>query len=314
MIACSVVDLPGAVRADQADDLALVDLQANVAHGGDGAVAHLEAARARAPAQPSPVRHDGGLAEVGGGDVEVAADLVGRALGERPALVEHLDPVADVHDERHVVVDQQHAGLVVVADRAHDRGELGHLRLGQPGRRLVHEHERRLGGERAGDAEPPLVAVRQRARRRLGQRRQAEQLEQLVARRRRASRGPAPTPSAATSTFSRTESSRNERLCWNVRASPARARRCALQPVTRALPSSTLPAVGKSKPVSTLTSVDLPAPFGPIRPTTSCRCSSSVTSCSARTPSKDRETEEARSVSPGLLTSFRDRLRGAHRA
>ena len=59
--------------------------------------------------------------------------------------------------------------------------------------------------------------------------------------------------------------------------------------------------VGKSKPVITFTSVDLPAPFGPISPTTSCRCSSSETSCSACTPSKERETEEARSVSPGLL-------------
>src|SRR5205823_2058722 len=52
----------------------------------------------------------------------------------------------------------------------------------------------------------------------------------------------------------------------------------------------------------TFTRVDLPAPFGPIRPTTSCRCSSSVTSCNAFTPSKDRDTEEARSDSPGLLS------------
>src|SRR5207247_1307763 len=60
---------------------------------------------------------------------------------------------------------------------------------------------------------------------------------------------------------------------------------------------------------------------GPIRPTTSWRCSSSVTSWSARTPSKDRETEEARSASPGLLSTgaacvksdLRDDL-GRHRA
>ena len=35
---------------------------------------------------------DGALAEVRGRDVEVGADLRGRALGERPALVEHVDP------------------------------------------------------------------------------------------------------------------------------------------------------------------------------------------------------------------------------
>ena len=122
--------------------------------------------------------------------------------------------------------------------------------------------------------------------------------------RRRASRVPAPMPSAATSTFSRTDSVPNERLCWKVRARPARTRRCALQPVTSRPSSSTTPSSGRSNPVSTLTSVDLPAPFGPIRPTTSCRWSSSVTSRSACTPSKDRETEEARRVPPGLLSAF----------
>ena len=121
--------------------------------------------------------------------------------------------------------------------------------------------------------------------------------------RRRASREPAPTPSAATSTFSRTDRLPNDRLCWNVRASPARARRGALQPVISRPSSSTVPSSGRSNPVSTFTSVDLPAPFGPIRPTTSCWRTSSVTSLSACTPSKERETEEARSVSPGLLST-----------
>src|SRR5579862_4504538 len=67
--------------------------------------------------------------------------------------------------------------------------------------------------------------------------------------------------------------------------------------------SVTVPDVGRSNPLSTFTSVDFPAPFGPISPTTSPRPSSSVTSLSAWTPAKDRETEEARRVSPGLLSS-----------
>src|SRR5207302_7450315 len=57
--------------------------------------------------------------------------------------------------------------------------------------------------------------------------------------------------------------------------------------------------VGKSKPVSRLTRVVLPAPFGPIRPTTSCRCSSRETPRTAWIPSKERETAVARRVSPG---------------
>ena len=54
---------------------------------------------------------------------------------------------------------------------------------------------------------------------------EAEPGDQL-GRRARASPGPAPAPSAATSTFSRTVRPRKERLCWNVRPIPARARRC----------------------------------------------------------------------------------------
>ena len=65
-----------------------------------------------------------------------------------------------LHDQRHVVVDQEHAGVVVVAHGAHDGGELGHLRLGQPRRGLVQQDEARLGGQRPRDAEPALVTVR----------------------------------------------------------------------------------------------------------------------------------------------------------
>ena len=106
---------------------------------------------------------------------------------------------------------------------AHDRREVGHLGLGQPGGRLVHQHEatapsRALAQRRA--------AARRRERAsRAGRCWCAARLQQLAAARRRgrarrAAR--APTPSAATSTFSRTVRSRNERECWKVRARPAR--------------------------------------------------------------------------------------------
>ncbi len=155
--------LPRAVRADQADDLALADLEREVANGRHRAVVdaeRLELECGRRGAHGGLV--DGALAEVGSGDVEVVADFAGSPLGERPPLVEHVDAVADLHDQRHVVVDQQDAALVVVAHRADDGGEVGHLRLRQAGRRLVHEHEPGLHRERPRDAELPLVAVRER--------------------------------------------------------------------------------------------------------------------------------------------------------
>ena len=137
---------------------------------------------------------------------------------------------------------------MVVANGPHDGGELRHLRLGQPCRRLVHQDEARL-------------AWRARARRRAGARRRAPARPRArprsrrgraarAARRRCAARvaGDAPTPSADTSTFSRTESDRNGWLCWNVRARPCLPRRLALQRVMSRPSSSTDPAVGRSKP------------------------------------------------------------------
>ena len=191
---------------------------------------------------------------------------------------------------------------MVVAHRADDRGELRHLGLGQPGRRLVHQHERRLGRERAGDAEPPLVAVRERAgRRRVRDALEPEQLEQLVGpaprRPRAAPRRRAPRPRR-----SRAPSGRETSGCagTSARSRPGRAGAGSSAVTSRSLELDACRRSARRSPESTFTSVDLPAPFGPIRPTTSCRCSSSVTSESACTPAKERETAEARSVPPGL--------------
>ena len=59
-------------------------------------------------------------------------------------------------------------GAVLGADRADDGGEVRDLGLGEAGGGLVHQHERRLGGERPRDAEPAFVAVRECRRRRGG--------------------------------------------------------------------------------------------------------------------------------------------------
>ena len=215
MIACSVVDFPAPFGPMSPTISPGATVEREPANGRDAAVGDLDV-RSSSTLTPARLVHRR-LAEVRGRDVEVAADLARRALGERPALVEHLDAVADVHDQRHVVIDEEHAGVVLVAHRAHDLGERRHLRLGETGGGLVHEHEARLGRERTRDAEPTLVSVRKRAGRRIRVPRRAEATRGAPSARRRASRGLAPTPSAATSTFSRTESPRNERLCWNVR-------------------------------------------------------------------------------------------------
>ena len=154
----------------------------------------------------------------------------------------------------------------------------GHLCFRQARRRLVHEHEPRPRRERAGHTETALVAVRRGwrpARPRTSSR--PSPLEEHDLLRSCASRGDAPVPSAATSTFSRTERPRNAWLCWKVRVRPAPAAAVGGSSGSRRVrSSSTEPLSARSKPVSRLTSVDFPAPFGPIRPTTSWSWSSRV--------------------------------------
>src|SRR5438093_6568100 len=59
---------------------------------------------------------DSRVAEIRGRDIQIASDLRRSSCSERPPLVEHVDAVADRHYQRHVVLDQQDAGLEVVAD------------------------------------------------------------------------------------------------------------------------------------------------------------------------------------------------------
>src|SRR5262245_39659906 len=57
-----------------------------------------------------------GFAEVGLDHARIGANLVGRALGDLLAHVEHGDAVGDVHDDAHVVLDQDHGNAPLLVD------------------------------------------------------------------------------------------------------------------------------------------------------------------------------------------------------
>ena len=75
----------------------------------------------------------------------------GRAARDRAAEVQHVDVVRDAHDEIHVVLDQHHGELQVVAQRADERRELVDLLVVEPARWLVEQDQPRLRDERAGE-------------------------------------------------------------------------------------------------------------------------------------------------------------------
>src|ERR1700722_15180781 len=60
--------------------------------------------------------------------------------------------------------------------------------------------------------------------------------------------------------------------------------RCGLQPVTSTPPTAMRPLAGRTKPVIAPMVVDLPAPFGPMRPTASPLATANEASATATTP------------------------------
>src|SRR5690606_38399858 len=73
---------------------------------------------------------------------------------------------------------------------------------------------------------------------------------------------------APRSTFSATVISRNTLWPWSTCARPDCSISCGPWPVTSRPPTRTRPERGLSSPLATLSTVDLPAPFGPTRHTT----------------------------------------------
>ena len=69
---------------------------------------------------------------------------------------------------------------------------------------------------------------------------------------------------AATAIVSRTLSCGKMLTSWNERAIPRRDKRTGSRRPMSCPLNETVPALGGTKPVSTLTSVVLPAPFGPM--------------------------------------------------
>ena len=88
------------------------------------------------------------------------------------------------------------------------------------------------------------------------------------------------------STFSSSVSCLKRRIFWKVRAMPSRTRRCAGKPIRFFSSKYKDPASGWYRPESRLSSVDLPAPFGPISAKIDFSATPIETFCTARTPPK----------------------------
>ena len=176
-------------------------------------------------------------------------DLLGRADGDRLAVVEHVDPLADPEDDAHVVLDEQHAAAEVVADSA--RSSASSSRLSASSSPAAGSSRRRNFG--------PTATARAMPTRRSSPCGRAPSPAGV-----RRARGPGPRCSSqararavGATTRRRARRARRSRTpsapgTWRRPGTSARARsrtsRCGDQPVTSSPSSETLPAVSGTKP------------------------------------------------------------------
>ena len=116
--------LAGAVRAEQRDDRAVLDLEIDAVQDPDRAVARMQA---RAPAAPRVMRppRDRRVTTAG-----LALTSAGVPSASSLPEMEHEQPPAQAHHQAHLVLDQQHRELELVADARDQVAELDRARRG----------------------------------------------------------------------------------------------------------------------------------------------------------------------------------------
>ena len=99
------------------------------------------------------------MPEIGAQDLGIALHLLGLAICDAAAEVEHGHPIGQAHDELHVVLDQQDRDAELLAYLHDCRGHAPGLVGVHPRDRLVEQEERRLGAQRARKLDSPYAST-----------------------------------------------------------------------------------------------------------------------------------------------------------
>src|SRR5262249_6318731 len=144
-------------------------------------------ARATAPKRPRSWKQRGPswrrrpsyfVAQVGFDHGGVALDARGRAQRDQLAEVQHGDPVAEIHDEWHVMLDQEDREAEARANGANQLAEFPLFAAVHAGRGLVEQQQLGLERQRARDLQAALVPIGEIARALVGTVGKTDQLQQ----------------------------------------------------------------------------------------------------------------------------------------
>ena len=98
-----------------------------------------------------------------GNDLLILQHDIGRTARQRAPVIEHMNPVGEVGDHLHIMLDPDHGNTELMLDAQDETGEVLALLAVEAGRRFVEQQDRGLVGERAGKADDLLGAERQPA-------------------------------------------------------------------------------------------------------------------------------------------------------
>jgi hypothetical protein len=132
----------------------------------------------------------------------IGPDVCRAAVGDEPSEVQHVDLVAHVRHEVHVVIDEEDR-RPLVADVTQAAAQPLALAGVEPACRFVQEEHRRVADERPGDRHELALALGELTDRTLGMCGQAQEGKNLVGPAVRTGRADRPAAAAApTATFS----------------------------------------------------------------------------------------------------------------
>lgn len=123
---------PRAVGPDKRDDFSFLHVERQAFKRVDGAIIHIDIGYVQHTAPSS-------AAKIGFNNPLVRTDFLRRTGSDQRTVIQHLNPLTDTHDQRHVVFDEQDAHTEHIPDLPDGFHQLPRFGRVHAGSRLVEQ-------------------------------------------------------------------------------------------------------------------------------------------------------------------------------